>query len=53
MPELNDEYYLTPVLQLEYDEYEEVPGDDNPTEYLSDDEDVSNTEDSIPPQYNN
>ena len=36
-----------PVKQLEDDEYEEGPGDDDPTEYLSDDEDVSNTEDGI------
>ena len=37
MPELNDEDYTPPVTQLEDDEYEEVPGDDDPPEYLSDD----------------
>ena len=36
-----------PVTELEDDEYEEVPGDDDPTEYLSDDEDVSDAEDGI------
>ena len=53
MSELNCEDYLTPVTQLEDYEYEKGPGDDDPPEYLSDDEDVSNTEDRIPPQDNN
>ena len=30
MPEINDEYYFLPVTELEYYEYEEVPGDDDP-----------------------
>ena len=50
---LNDVDYLPPVKQLEDDEYEEGPGDDDPPKYLSDDEDVSNTEDSIPYQDKN
>ena len=53
MPELNDEDYTPPVTQLEDDEYEEVPGDDDPPEYLSDDEYVFNTEDGIPSQDKN
>ena len=53
MPELNYEYYLPPVTQLEYDEYEEGPGDDDPPEYLSDYSDFSDTEDGIPYQDNN
>ena len=53
MPELNDEDYSPPVTYLEYDEYEEGPSDDDPTEYLSDDEYVSYTEDGIPSQDNN
>ena len=53
MSELNDEDYFPPVTELEDDENEEVPGDDGPPEYLSDDEDVSNTEDGIPYQYKN
>ena len=48
MPELNYEDYLPPVTQLEYDEYEEGLGDDEPPEYLSDYEDMSDTEYSIP-----
>ena len=50
--ELNDEDYPPPppITELEDDENEKVPGDDGPTEYLSDDEDVSNTEDGIPYQ---
>ena len=51
MSELNDEYYLTPVPQLEDDEYEEGPSGDGPPEYLSYDEDVSDTEDGITYQY--
>ena len=50
--ELNDEDYFTPVPELEDDEYEEGPGDYNPPEYPSDDEDVSNTEDDISYQDN-
>ena len=53
MPELNDEYYFPPASELEGGEYEEGHGDDNPPEYLSDDEDVSNNEDSITSQDNN
>ena len=53
MLELNDEDYFPPVKQLEDNEYEEGPGDDDPPEYLSDDENVSNTEDGIPSQDNN
>ena len=50
MPELNGEYYHPPppVTELEDYEYEEGPGDDELPEYLSDDEDVSNTENGIP-----
>ena len=43
MPELNDYYYFPPVTDLEDYEYEEGPGNDDPPEYLSDDENVSNT----------
>ena len=32
-----------PVTDLEDDEYKEGPGDDEPTEYLSEDEDVFDT----------
>ena len=53
MPEINNEVYFPPVPELEYDEYEEGPGDDDPSEYLSDDDDVSDTEDGIPSQDNN
>ena len=53
MPELNHEDYFPSLPELEDDEYEEGPGDDDPLEYLSDDEHVSNTEDSIPYQDNN
>ena len=34
MYELNDENYFPPVPELEYDEYKEGPGDEDPTEYL-------------------
>ena len=30
IPELNDECYFPLVKELEDDEYEEIPGDDNP-----------------------
>ena len=53
MSELNDEDYFPPIIELEDDEHEEVTVDDDPTEYLSDDEDVSETEDGIPYQDNN
>ena len=53
MPEINNEVYFPPVPELEYDEYEEGPGDDDPSEYLSGDDDVSDTEDGIPSQDNN
>ena len=53
IPELNDEYYSPRVTELEYYEYEERTGDDDPTEYLSDDEDVSDTEDGTPSQDKN
>ena len=45
--DINDEEYFTPVTELEDDENEKGPGDDVTHEYLSDDEDVSNTEDGI------
>ena len=51
--EINDEDYFPPVIELKDDEYEEGPGNDDPPEYLSDDEDFSNTEDGIPYQDNN
>ena len=53
MPEINNEYNFTSVTELEYDEYEEGPGDDGPTEYLSDYEDSTNTQDGIPSWDNN
>ena len=53
MPELNDEYYFLPVTELEYYEYEERTGYDDPPEYLLDDEDVSDTEDGTPSQDKN
>ena len=53
MSELNDKDYLPPVTDLEYDGYEEGPRDDDPSEKLSDDEDVSDTEDGIPYQDKN
>ena len=48
MPDLNDEDYLPPAIELEYEKYEEGTDDDDPSEYLSDDEYVSDTEDGIP-----
>ena len=53
MPELNDEDYFHPVTKSEDDENEEGPGDDDPSEYLSDDEYVFNNEDGIPSRDNN
>ena len=53
MSELNYEDYLPPITELEDDKNEEGPVDDGPPEYLSDDEDVSNTEDSISSQDKN
>ena len=53
IPNINDEDYFPPVPELEYDEYEEGLGDNYPHEYLSDDKDVSNTEDGIPSQDKN
>ena len=47
MPDLNDEDYFSPVPDLEDDEYEEITGDDDHPEYLSDVEYLSNTEDGI------
>ena len=32
MHDMNNEYYLPPVPELEDDEYEEGPGDENPPE---------------------
>ena len=52
MTELKNEDYFTPVTELEDDGYEEGPSDDDPPEYLSNDEDVSNNEDGITYQYN-
>ena len=52
IPDINDEDYLPPVPELEYDEYEEITGDNDHPEYLSDGEYLSNTEDSIPYQDN-
>ena len=48
--EINDEDYPPPppVIELEKNEYEEDPGENEPPEYLSYDENVSNTEDGIP-----
>ena len=43
MPKLNYENHSPPVTDLEDDEYKEGPGDDEPTEYLSEDEDVFDT----------
>ena len=31
-PEINNYYYLTPITELEDDEYKEGPGDDDPPE---------------------
>ena len=53
MPEINYKDYFPPVPELEDDEYEEGPGYDDPPEYLSDDEDVSDTDGGIPSQDNN
>ena len=53
MPELNDKDYFPPVTDLEDYENEEGTSDDEPPEYLSDDEDVSDTDDGIPYQDNN
>ena len=53
MPEINYEDYFTLVTKLEDDENEEGPCDDDPPEYLSDDENASNTEDGIPSQDKN
>ena len=53
MPELNYEDYLPPETQLEDYEYKEYPGEDDPPKYLSYDEYVSNTEDSIPSEDKN
>ena len=53
MSELNDEDYFPPAIGLEDDENKEGHGHYCPTEYLSDDEDVSNTEDGIPSQDRN
>ena len=43
MYEINYEDYFPPVTDLDDDEYEEGPGDNDPPEYLSYDEDVSDT----------
>ena len=43
MSELNDEDYFLRVTELEDDEYKEGPGYDDPPEYISYDEDVSDT----------
>ena len=53
MSNLNDDEYFFPIIELEDDEHEEVTVDDDPTEYLSNDDDVSDTEDGIPSQDNN
>ena len=53
MTEINDGEYFTPVTELEDDEYEEGPCGDYPLEYLSDNDDVSNTEYGIPYLNNN
>ena len=44
---------LLPVIELEDDKYEEGLGDDDHPDYLSYDEDLSNTEDGIPSQDKN
>ena len=51
--ELNDEEYFSPVTEFEDYEYEKGPGDDDPPEYLSDDEDLSDTEDVVTSQDKN
>ena len=53
IPEINYEDHFPPVTELEDEEYEEGPGDYDPPEYLSYDEDVSDTEDDISYQDNN
>ena len=53
MTDLNDEDYPPLVTELEDDEYEECTGEDYPSEYLSDDEDVSDNEDGITSQDKN
>ena len=53
MSEINDQNYLPPVIELEDYENKEGPGDDGPPEYLSDDQDVSNTDYGIPSQDKN
>ena len=53
MSELNGEDYFPPVTQSEDYENEEIPGDDGPTEYLSDDDNLYNTFDGIPYQDKN
>ena len=50
VPDINEEDYLPPVTELEDDEYEEIPGDDDPPEHPSDDKYVYDTEDGIPYQ---
>ena len=52
MSELNDEDYSPPVKDLEYDEYEEGPGDYDPPGTLSDGGHVLNTDYGIPPRDN-
>ena len=44
MSDLNDEDYFPPVTELEDNENEEGNGNDEPPEYLSDYDDVSNIE---------
>ena len=53
MHDLNDEEYFPSIPELEDYENEEGSGDDDPPEYLSYYEDVSDTEDSIPYQDKN
>ena len=53
MPEINNEDYFPPVIELEYDEYEEGPGDDDSPGQLSDNEYVSDTEDGMTSQDKN
>ena len=53
MLELNNEDCFSPVTDLKYYKYKEGPGDDEPSGYFPDDEDVSNAEDGIPCQDNN
>ena len=53
MPKLNNKNYFPSVTELEDDYYKEGPGEDDPIEYISNDEYGSNTEDGITYQEKN